>query len=722
MKAQPDVANHQATLDAERAVNEQYRSTMERMLAAQPHLTNPLSVTRSQVWTTSSLPRPGVGRDITAPVIGRVALEDDHPYSDHLGQTLYVAGWRVEEDDFETVNWAAPIAGLFFEGRSSGYELAPALSGVRTFVQYLDDLIDFSDEIEDGQGDPFVGSVRDLNIPEAPTRRRPRAATLPDTTPTVTAPIPPESSEVADLEHPSDSDGVPRPGRKAPPKLVDPPSEEQVPLSELPRKEPGNRPIRLRAESAVQTVMELPKEGRMGSILPTMQPDQYRLVAAPADRAIIVQGQPGTGKTVIAAHRAVYLSSTERADKKITRIGVLGPSEHYVGHIAPSIAELREPGADIEVRSLPDLLRSICGLGALPKPGITSYIDSSWKLGQVIDQFIRSMPERPEADRMELRVRMVVEALTEATESDIADTDVLDWLRLLPKWTEVAAQARLLPMLATIALALDPRAAGPRFGHLIIDEAQDVRPLEWRVLTNSLLDPSGALSIFGDMNQRRSDWTAESWQQLAVDIEVTDEAGRFDVHELETGYRSTRQILKFANQLLPRSDRQERALRDGPSPVVTKVTPKDRTATAIEAASSLGRRHSGTVALITADLRPIVAGYRKREWKRGKYKHSWNRDDLTVIVLHPDQARGLEFDAAVVVEPGDFPENVGRQGVLYTSLTRANKELTVIHSKRLPGGLRQRRGRATHPQSGASRSTGSNGWTGGLPSEAINPA
>jgi hypothetical protein len=51
-------------------------------------------------------------------------------------------------------------------------------------------------------------------------------------------------------------------------------------------------------------------------------------------------------------------------------------------------------------------------------------------------------------------------------------------------------------------------------------------------------------------------------------------------------------------------------------------------------------------------------------------------------------ARGLEFDGVVVVEPGDFPENLGKQGRLYTSLTRANKELTVLHSNPLPKALK----------------------------------
>lgn len=61
---------------------------------------------------------------------------------------------------------------------------------------------------------------------------------------------------------------------------------------------------------------------------------------------------------------------------------------------------------------------------------------------------------------------------------------------------------------------------------------------------------------------------------------------------------------------------------------------------------------------------------------------------MSARLLTPYDARGLEFDAVVVLEPADFPNNVGRQGVLYTSLTRGNKELVVLHMKPLPNELR----------------------------------
>ncbi len=59
-------------------------------------------------------------------------------------------------------------------------------------------------------------------------------------------------------------------------------------------------------------------------------------------------------------------------------------------------------------------------------------------------------------------------------------------------------------------------------------------------------------------------------------------------------------------------------------------------------------------------------------------------------IIRAVQARGLEFDGVVVVEPTEFQQNVGRHGSLYTSLTRADKKLVVVHSKALPKELKGR--------------------------------
>ncbi len=80
----------------------------------------------------------------------------------------------------------------------------------------------------------------------------------------------------------------------------------------------------------------------------------------------------------------------------------------------------------------------------------------------------------------------------------------------------------------------------------------------------------------------------------------------------------------------------------------------------------------------------------KLGWRKlGREAFVWSKDGLQVRLYHPEKARGLEFDAVVVVEPGAFPENVGRAAQLYTSLTRANRELAVVWHGSLPDKLRK---------------------------------
>jgi len=111
---------------------------------------------------------------------------------------------------------------------------------------------------------------------------------------------------------------------------------------------------------------------------------------------------------------------------------------------------------------------------------------------------------------------------------------------------------------------------------------------------------------------------------------------------------------------------------------------------AVAAASKLiDRVGGGTVAVITVDTRAITVLLASQGWSTTSASSSiWKNGERTLRVIPPGRARGLEFDGVVVVEPADFPENVGRQGVLYTALTRANRLLTVVHRKPLPKGLK----------------------------------
>lgn len=94
--------------------------------------------------------------------------------------------------------------------------------------------------------------------------------------------------------------------------------------------------------SAARAAVEAPREGRMADIVATIAADQDRIIRSPLDQVTVVEGGPGTGKTVVALHRAAWLLYTHR--ERLAKDGVLiiGPSEaflHYIDQVLPSLGE-----------------------------------------------------------------------------------------------------------------------------------------------------------------------------------------------------------------------------------------------------------------------------------------------------------------------------------------------------------------------------------------------
>jgi DNA helicase IV len=264
------------------------------------------------------------------------------------------------------------------------------------------------------------------------------------------------------------------------------------------------------------------------------------------------------------------------------------------------------------------------------------------------------------------------------------------WLGELEDIDTAQGLTRRLPFLASIgvAVSINPDV---HYDHLVIDEAQDIRPLEWRVILERLVRKD-RITILGDLNQRRSDFTSASWKEVVRDAGL-DVGGREpEVRTITTGYRTTRQIMEFANQLLLPAQRIVTALQNGVPPIIVKVTIDALIQRSIEEAVHLAQRYSsGQIAVITRQPRDVGDGFRKKGWSVARIPHAWTTQGMTVLVLEPNRARGLEFDGVVVVEPSSFPPNYGRHGLLYTSLTRAVRELIVVHSRPLPDELRRRR-------------------------------
>lgn len=681
--------DHQSALDAERARNEWYLEKLERRLQQGVVLAGSIGVAQNTIWTGTGI-NIAPSRAVVGPLIGRVGLN----YADEdLGRSFYIGPWNIEEDNFMVVNWAAPVAQLFFRGSDSesNFPDPESLEATRTFETRSLEVIGFTQENLRPLGlDPFAAGDVQQAVPQAPQRApRPEQSRLPSREMAAAEDeLTQDQSASRDAQEPptsADQDVTPIPDEVVEPPRVTPASSND----ELESRKP------LRAEEIVKRAISSPRSGRLKSVLSTLQPEQHHYVTWPSSKFLVVQGQPGTGKTIVATHRAGYLTHPENETDHVDKLLLLGPTTGWVHHVRDVVSEIGANG--VEVRSLESLIRHYSG-------GLThklhredeSWFQFDWETARLGERAVRKLRGQYSAGTAHNLKRVVNELVkpTELHRELVTNPETSHWLFTAKSFDHARSRAEFMPFLASVAVAINPPTRSAQFDHVIIDEAQDLRPMEWFIL-NRLLDGDGATySLFGDMNQRRADFSYPSWHDVAVNVVGADDESRFEPEVLEIGYRSTRQILDYAALLLPNSQRHVVALREGDEPVVIRKGPGQIVQAAVEALEELASRHSpGIAALIatnsTAYERELI--HHQSGWRKTDQRYVLQKEGKKVWVLGPTDARGQEFDAVLVVEPSDFPENVGRKGQLYTSLTRATTELRVIHSKAMPRELRRRR-------------------------------
>ncbi|MFJ5117383.1 HelD family protein [Kitasatospora sp. NPDC088548] len=234
---------------------------------------------------------------------------------------------------------------------------------------------------------------------------------------------------------------------------------------------------------------------------------------------------------------------------------------------------------------------------------------------------------------------------------------------------------------------LAERAAEDRtwgFGHVIVDEAQELSPMAWRLLTRRC--PGRSMTIVGDLAQTGAPAGLSSWSE-ALD-EYT--AGRWRTVELTINYRTPAEIMRVTEGVLRAADPARTApsaVRSGGTrPWSLRIPEADRgraLRTAVE--KEIAALDGGRMAIIHAPAWPAelingLAGLDGVTVIDGP-----SALDSPVVLMTAAQAKGLEFDAVLVVEPAEILAAHAR-GVndLYVALTRATKSLGVIHSRELP--------------------------------------
>jgi len=489
--------------------------------------------------------------------------------------------------------------------------------------------------------------------------------------------------------------------------------------------------------------LERRREGRMRDIVATIQSDQYRLITAEPEGALVVQGGPGTGKTAVGLHRASWLLFTHR--EQLRRVLVVGPNPtfmDYVSHVLPALGEEaveqravtelldrivveREDAADVAALKadprLSEVVQRAVELSVKPAPeelvlyadgvfisvkerDVHELLDAALGAGDALalarERFRMALLRRFYERYGELlgpRALRSFDDLERALRKNGFLTKYLDRVLPLPKPERLVA--RLLTSPAALAEAADgvldrdeqklllrdrPRRAadlhwsdhdlplldvartlieGPAraYGHVIVDEAQDLSPMQLLMVSRRAAD--GSLTMLGDVAQATGPVTYGRWQELEPYL---PEEAEVRIEELRHAYRVPGEIMALALPLLDRiapDVEPPLAYRQGGAPPKLVRVAEDELMTA--AAHEAAAFDEGLLAIIGP--RSLV--------------------DESVLdetyVLTPPQAKGLEFDHVVVVEPALIVEEGGERGLreLYVALTRPTKTLVVVSSR-----------------------------------------
>jgi hypothetical protein len=248
-----------------------------------------------------------------------------------------------------------------------------------------------------------------------------------------------------------------------------------------------------------------------------------------------------------------------------------------------------------------------------------------------------------------------------------------------------AGPVRRAPWTLADAVLVD-EAAGlldrtPGYGHVVVDEAQDLSPMQCRAIARRLA--AGSLTVLGDLAQATSPWSVADWGRTLEGLGRPD----IEVRPLTRGYRVPAEVLDYANRLLP-------LLAPG-LPVATAVR-SEPGSLAVRPVAALGpplvdvvrelAAVPGSIGVVCADAAvPDVVAALTAAGLPAEALADDGDAAARLAVVPASLAKGLEFDAVVVVDPGAIvaaePRGLHR---LYVVLTRAVSTLVVLHRGDLP--------------------------------------
>ena len=538
----------------------------------------------------------------------------------------------------------------------------------------------------------------------------------------------------------------------------------------------------LRGYSTLIASLERGRTGTLGDIVATIQGEQDEIIRSPQAGVLVVQGGPGTGKTVVALHRAAYLLYTHRFPLEDQGVLVIGPNRVFLKYIEQVLPSLGEAGVEQVVLSdlIPDV--QFAARGDSGDPVLAQRVKGDARMSDVIDRAIRDR-ERPLRDdlvvpfrsgyvrlRVEETARIVRQARRRYRRHNSARKWVEGeiWAAMAATWgygdatpSEVRAGVRSLPEIrgaleriwplltpaellhdlfgstGLLRLAADrvleereykalyrPRSAsvhdvrwtssdvallddarevlGPRpgkngkidefdeirtHGHIVIDEVQDLTPMQLKMATRRSL--SGSMTVVGDIAQATGPLAPDDWEQV---LDFLPDRKPPRVIGLSVGYRIPAQIMELANKVMTAATP---GLRIPDSVRVGDVGPRIVRAESLvdgvidEVRVLSADMAAGSVAVVAPDdlCDEVSAGLTTAGLEHGRAGTAGLDQSLTVVPV--SVIKGLELDAVIVVEPSRIVSDQEHgMRALYVALTRSTQRLSIVHNDDLPEPLR----------------------------------
>lgn len=534
----------------------------------------------------------------------------------------------------------------------------------------------------------------------------------------------------------------------------------------------------LRGYSTLIASLERGRTGALGDIVATIQAEQDEIIRSPQAGVLVVQGGPGTGKTVVALHRAAYLLYTHRFPLEDQGVLVIGPNRvflRYIERVLPSLGEAGVeqvvladlvPGVAVSHRENPEVA-AVKGDVRMTRmidravddrerplredlvvPFRSGYLrltveDSrrivrqarrrnrrhnasrrivenemwetmaaGWRAGDAepseVREAVRRLPEVREAlERMwpVLTPAQLVHdllgskaLLRSALTTAVTDTEVDTLVGLLHRsrsaspddipWTEAD-----IPLLDDAREVLgpvphrgeiDPADEIRTYGHIVVDEVQDLTPMALRMVTRRSLN--GSMTVVGDLAQATGALAPAVWDDVVAHL---PDRRPPRVIGLSVGYRIPSEIMAVADVVMeaaaPGLRRPESVRSGGEQPRLVPVEDGRAASVAGEVAASLAALPDGSVAVIAPDsmVDEMSEALTSAGIDHGRAGVSGLERQVTVVPV--SVAKGLELDSVVVVEPASIVDE-GHLGLrsLYVALTRSTRRLAVVHSAPLP--------------------------------------